>query len=111
MADLAQQHAAPDGTAPRLSDDQTQVLMRQVPGWSVRDGKLTRDVQVKDFRAALRLVNAIGEVAEEENHHPDLLIHQWNHLQIELYTHTAHGISENDFIMASKFDRLLPAPS
>jgi len=109
MTDLAQRHAAPDGTAPRLTDDQVEDLAQQVPGWSVEDGKLTREVKVKNFREALALVNALGEVAEEENHHPDLLIHGWNHVRIELYTHTAHGLSENDFIMAARFDRLIPA--
>src|SRR5947209_9465204 len=109
MTDLAQRHAAPDGTAPRVTDDQVEDLAQQVPGWSVEDGKLTREVKVKNFREALALVNALGEVAEEENHHPDLLIHGWNHVRIELYTHTAHGLSENDFIMAARFDRLIPA--
>lgn len=107
MTDLAQRHAFPDGTAPRLAEDQIEELTKRVPDWSVEDGKLTREVQTKNFREALALVNALGEIAEEENHHPDLLIHGWNHVRIQLYTHTAHGISENDFIMAAKFDRLI----
>lgn len=107
MTDLAQRHAFPDGTAPQLAADQIEELAKRVPDWSVEDGKLTREVQTKNFRAALALVNALGEIAEDENHHPDLLIHGWNHVRIELYTHTAHGISENDFIMAAKFDRLI----
>jgi|SRR5947209_4004629 len=110
MPELAQRHAAPDGTAPRLTEAEGDELAKQVPDWSIEDGKLTRDVQVKNFRAALALVNALGEIAEEQNHHPDLLIHGWNHLRIEFSTHTAHGLSENDFILAAKFDRLLPAP-
>ena len=108
MADLAQRHPAADGTAPRLSESRVMELAQQVPDWAVEDGKLVRDVQVKNFRAALALVNAVGEAAEEENHHPDLLIHGWNHVRIELYTHTARGLSENDFIMAARFDRLIP---
>jgi 4a-hydroxytetrahydrobiopterin dehydratase len=107
MASLADRHAAADGTAPRLSDEQAHALLAQLPDWQIVDEKLTRDLQVKNFRAALALVNSIGEVAEEQNHHPDLCIHGWNKVEIELYTHTAHGLSENDFIMAAKFDRLL----
>jgi 4a-hydroxytetrahydrobiopterin dehydratase len=110
MTELAERHAAPDGTAPRLSDEQVEELAKSVPAWSVEDGKLVRDVQVKNFRAALAVVNALGEIAEEENHHPDLSIHGWNHVRIELSTHTAHGLSENDFILAAKFDRLISAP-
>lgn len=108
--DLAEQHAAPDGTAPRLTEQEVLELLAKVPGWR-RDGdKLSRTVKVKDFRAALLLVNAVGELAEEQNHHPDLLIHRWNRVRIELYTHTANGLSLNDFILAAKFDRILPAP-
>lgn len=108
MMDLARRHAWPDGTAPRLTQDQVEELTSQAPGWSVEDGKLTREVKLKSFREALALVNALGEVAEEENHHPDLLIHSWNRVRIELYTHTAQGLSENDFIMAAKFNPLIP---
>jgi 4a-hydroxytetrahydrobiopterin dehydratase len=106
---LADRHAYPDGTAPRLTEDQIDELATSVPAWSVEDGKLTREVQVQNFRAALALVNRLGEIAEHENHHPDLCVHGWNHVRIELYTHTAHGISENDFIMAAKFDRVISA--
>jgi len=109
VTDLAERHAFPDGTAPRLTEDQIDELSKSVPNWSVKDGKLVREVQVKNFRAALALVNTLGEIAEEENHHPDLLIHGWNHVRIELYTHTAHGISENDFILAAKFDHVIPS--
>ena len=110
MTDLAQRHVAPDGTAPLLAADQIDELAKSVSDWSVEEGKLTREVKVKNFRAALALVNALGELAEAENHHPDLLIHGWNRVRVELSTHTAHGLTENDFIMAAKFDRLIPTP-
>src|SRR5947209_4343898 len=107
MTGLADKHAAKDGVAPRLRDEEAKQLLSELRDWQIQDGKLTRDVQVKNFRAALALLNSIGELAEEQNHHPDLCIHGWNKLKIELYTHTADGLSENDFIMAAKFDRLL----
>jgi 4a-hydroxytetrahydrobiopterin dehydratase len=110
MKDLAGMHAAADGTAPRLSDERVNEMKAQLPGWEVVDGKLSRGVQLKNFRAAVALVNSIAELAEEQNHHPDLCIHGWNKVKIELYTHTADGLSQNDFIMAAKFNRLLPAP-
>jgi 4a-hydroxytetrahydrobiopterin dehydratase len=107
MTELAQQHAAADGTAPRLSDQEAQQRLGQVPDWSIENGKLTRDVKVKNFKEALALVNRVGELAEQENHHPDIYMHSWNHVRLELYTHTAHGISQNDFIMAAKFNQIL----
>lgn len=106
MSSLADQHAAPDGTAPRLTDEQIQRLLPEVPGWNVEDGKLVREMTVGNFQAALDLVNEVGRLAEEENHHPDLCILAWNHVRIALYTHTAGGLSQNDFIMAAKFSKL-----
>ena len=107
MSDLASEHAARDGTAPKLSDDEVETLAQQIPGWSVEDGKLTRDLKLKNFKEALALVNRIGELAEAENHHPDLCIHGWNRVRIDFYTHTAQGISRNDFILAAKVNELV----
>ena len=110
MTDLASRQALPDGTAPRLSECQVEALMPEVPGWDVKNGTLTREVQVKNFNAALTLVNDMGQIAEQQNHHPDIAIFRWNHVRIELYTHTVEGLSENDFIMAAKLTDLLAAP-
>ncbi len=107
MTDLAGRHTLPDGTAPRLSDAQVEQLMPEVPGWQVESGKLTREVQVKNFREALVLVNGIGQIAEQQNHHPDISIIRWNYVRVELYTHTVEGLTENDFIMAAKFAEVL----
>jgi len=78
-----------------------------VPGWEVADGKLTRDVKLKNFAAALALVNAIGAAAEEANHHPDLCLHSWNHVRVELTTHSAGAITENDYVLARGINQLL----
>lgn len=107
MTDLARQHPAPDGTAPALTDEQAREKLRLLTGWSMENGKISRDVKLKNFKQALALVNRIGELAEQENHHPDISIHSWNHVRLELYTHTVQGLSDNDFIMAARFDELL----
>lgn len=104
---LADRHAAPDGTAPRLADANIQELLPETPGWSAESGRLVREVTVKNFKEALATVNRVGEIAEAENHHPDICILRWNHVRLELYTHTADGISENDFILAAKFNEFL----
>ncbi len=110
MTDLAGRQALPDGTAPRLSEAQVKELLLEVPGWEVENGKLAREVPVKSFSAALALVNDLGRIAEQQNHHPDIAIFRWNHVRVELYTHTVEGLSENDFIIAAKFAELLAAP-
>lgn len=104
---LADRHAAPDGTAPRLADERIEELLRQTPGWSAEGGRLIREFTVKNFKEALATVNQVGEIAEAENHHPDICIQRWNHVRLELYTHTADGISENDFILAAKFNEVI----
>lgn len=107
MSDLAERHAHPDGTAQRLSDEEIEEARPQIPEWQIADGKLTRDIRLRDFGAALALVNRIGAIAEQENHHPDILMYSWNRVRLELYTHTASGITENDLIMAAKFNRVI----
>lgn len=113
MTELTQKRCVPceGGTAP-LGTGDVQQMLAQVPGWSVEGGKLTRDLKVKNFPQALDLVNRIGALAEREGHHPDLCIHGWNHVKIELYTHAIGGLSENDFILAAKINQeCLPAES
>lgn len=107
MQELANRRAAPDGTAPRLSDKEVRQWLLQVPGWTTEGDTLCREVRVNTFKEALALLNRIGDLAEQENHHPDMHLYAWNHVRLELYTHTAHGLSLNDFIMAAKFSRLL----
>lgn len=112
MAELAQRHceACEKGTPP-LQMDQVRSMLEQVPGWSLENGKLTRDLKVKNFKEALALVNRIGDLAEQEGHHPDLCIHSWNRVKIELYTHSIGGLSENDFILAAKIGEVAESDS
>jgi 4a-hydroxytetrahydrobiopterin dehydratase len=106
MSELATRHALPDRTAELLSEAAVGGLMAQLPEWHIEHGRLARDVRLRNFKEALALVNAIGEVAEAENHHPDITIHRWNRVRIELYTHSVEGLSINDFIMAAKVSQL-----
>jgi 4a-hydroxytetrahydrobiopterin dehydratase len=110
MTELANRHCVPceKGTPP-LSDEQVAALLPEVPGWTVEIGKLIRDVVTRNFAEALALVNRIGAVAETEGHHPDISIHQWNHVGVALYTHSIGGLSDNDFILAGKINAILDA--
>jgi 4a-hydroxytetrahydrobiopterin dehydratase len=95
------------GTAP-MSRSEAEALLSQVPGWRLAEGeppKLTRALKRKDFKMAMALVNDIAALAEEEGHHPDICV-SWNRVKLELYTHAIDGLSENDFIMAAKINRL-----
>jgi|SRR5947209_4381513 len=107
MTDLAQRQCIPceKGASP-LEPREIDTLLVQVPGWKMGDGRLTREVKLKNFREALALVNRIGEVAEAAGHHPDLCLHGWNRVRIDLSTHSIGGLSENDFILAARITEL-----
>jgi 4a-hydroxytetrahydrobiopterin dehydratase len=106
VTDLTSRHALPDGTAQLLSEEAVRDLMPQLADWSIEHGRLSRDMRLRNFHEALALVNTVGEVAEAENHHPDITIHRWNRVRIELYTHSVDGLSINDFILAAKITQL-----
>lgn len=75
--------------------------------WKVIDDtKIRHEFKFKDFKQAMAFVNKAADVAEEEGHHPDIHIH-YNRVIIELWTHSIGGLSENDFIMAAKIERLV----
>ena len=81
------------------------------PGWSVSpDGKrLTLRLETEDFLAALDLFRAVGEVAEELEHHPDLHLEQWNQVRIETYSHDVGKLTERDERLAERISDLLGA--
>jgi 4a-hydroxytetrahydrobiopterin dehydratase len=63
-------------------------------------------MRAKNFKKAIELFRRVGEVAEAEQHHPDLHLEGWNNCTIDLWTHARNGLSENDFIVAAKIDQL-----
>ncbi len=74
--------------------------------WELVDGgkKISRKLKTKDFAEALKIINAVAELAEAEQHHPDLHLTNYRQLRIDLTTHSIGGLSENDFIVAAKID-------
>jgi 4a-hydroxytetrahydrobiopterin dehydratase len=98
------------GTEPTLTESQIDQFMPQVPDWQVKevDGekRLERVFKFKNFAQALDFTNKVGALAEQEDHHP-LLITEWGKVTVTWWTHTIHGLHQNDFIMAAKTDRLL----
>jgi 4a-hydroxytetrahydrobiopterin dehydratase len=74
--------------------------------WAEVDGALEREFRFADFAEALAFVNRVGELAEAENHHPDIEIH-WNRVKLRWWTHVANAITERDHALAAKTDLLL----
>ncbi len=71
------------------------------------DGKLVWDIQLKNQTAVAELVLQIARLADAANHHPDMLLHQWNRLQIELFSHDVKAITERDYALAAQIEALL----
>jgi 4a-hydroxytetrahydrobiopterin dehydratase len=94
------------GGVPPLADEEIDRLKAQLDDWEVVDGHhLRKGLSFPDFAAALAYVNRVGTLAEAEGHHPDLHL-SWGAVGIELWTHKIDGLTESDFILAAKIDRL-----
>ncbi|MEL7371157.1 MAG: 4a-hydroxytetrahydrobiopterin dehydratase, partial [Myxococcota bacterium] len=107
MSDLASKKCIPcSGEVPALKGDELAPLLAQLEGWEVvEEHHLTRTFTFKDFVEALAYVNKVGAVAEEEGHHPDIYF-TWGKARIDIMTHAIDGLSESDFILAAKIDKI-----
>ena len=105
--ELAQKHCVPcRGGVPPLAGQELEKFKAQVPAWQVvNQHHLTRTFAFPDFRTALDFVNRVGAVAEAEGHHPDLYL-SWGRVETKIWTHKIDGLTESDFILAAKIDKL-----
>ena len=105
----AMQCVACEPDEPRLTDEQIEELHAQVTDWKVvsREGikRLERSFKFKNFREALAFTNQVGELAEQEQHHPALLT-EYGRVSVSWWTHAVRGLHRNDFIMAARSDEL-----
>lgn len=121
--DLKQKKCVPceGGTKPLTPDEYGAYLRTELSGWvdvddpsapfgsaqgegSGQGKKIEKEYKFKNFKEALSFVNKVGDLAESEGHHPDINLHNWNKVKLTLSTHAIGGLSENDFILASKID-------
>lgn len=75
-----------------------------MPGWHYKDQHVCKEYELNNFKEALEFVNKIGEAAEHMNHHPDISLHSWNKVRIEISTHSEGGVTEKDFILAKRIE-------
>ena len=111
---LARKKCVPcEGGVPKLSVADARKQLQELPGWKLthRGQRIRKNWLVKDFVAGLTFLEKVGQLAEEVWHHPDLHIEGYRKVWIEISTHAIGGLSENDFILAAKIDRSLPAAS
>ena len=105
VSELANKECVPcRGGTPPLSGDEVGNLLRELDGWTVeQEYHLTRTYALPDFAKSLDFVNRIGEIAERQNHHPDIYL-AWGKVRVEVWTHKIKGLTESDFIFAAKVD-------
>jgi 4a-hydroxytetrahydrobiopterin dehydratase len=107
LEDLASKACVPcSGGVPPLRGEEVARLAKEVAAWEVVEGqRLRRRYEFANFRRAWEFVNRVGELAEAEGHHPDVSF-GWGYCELVIYTHAVGGLTESDFILAAKIDRL-----
>lgn len=91
----------------KLNQEQINSNLNNLAGWSYFDNSISKEFQFKDFIEALSFVNAVGLESEKMDHHPDILMFAWNKVKITISTHSAGGVTENDFELAQKIEERL----
>ena len=94
------------GVEPLSGKRAAELVHRYVPAWTLDPPRIRRRLAFDDFPQTLAFLNRVAALAEEEQHHPDLHLTDWNRLEIVLWTHAIDGLSENDIVLARKIDLL-----
>lgn len=106
---LVNQNCVPcKGGVPPMEKPRAEELLRELDeGWGLNpDGHLERTYTFSNFVDAMAFANRVGDIAEEQNHHPDLYV-AWGKCTVEIWTHKVQGLTESDFYLAAKADRAL----
>ena len=109
MNELAKKKCIPcSGEIPPFTEEEINNFLTKVKSWSCKKNDdnnfyLTKDLKFKNFEESLNFINKVSEVAETENHHPDLKF-GWGYANITIFTHAIKGLAESDFVLAAKID-------
>lgn len=105
--DLTKKKCVPcEGSTKPFDRGEAKKYLQYVSGWTLVGNSIEKEFKFKDFKEALDFVNKVGIIAEEDGHHPDIFLHGWSKVKLILSTHAIKGLSENDFILAAKINRL-----
>ena len=111
MSDLAKKKCVPcEGGIPAFKLDEIHKYLKKVDGWDVKSNEdknyyLEKNFKFKDFKNSQTFINKVGDIAETENHHPDIIF-GWGYAKIKISTHAIKGLAESDFILAAKIDNI-----
>ena len=111
MSDLADKKCIPcEGNIPPFDKSEIHKYLKKVDGWNVKSDKdenyyLTKEFSFKNFKESQQFINKVGDIAEKENHHPDISF-GWGYCRVKIFTHAIKGLAESDFILAAKIDKI-----
>lgn len=86
--------------------EEAEKYLKQVKDWRLVGDAIEKSFKFRDFRQAIEFINKVADAAESENHHPDILLWSWNNVKLTLTTHAVKGLSKNDFVLASRIDKI-----
>lgn len=103
-SDLARRSCTPypSGAKP-LSEVEVTPILADLPGWKIEGDRITREYSFSRYLAGISWVSVMAEIADREDHHPEIHI-SWHQVRVSLWTHTLHGLSMNDLILAAKLE-------
>ena len=111
MSDLADKKCVPcEGGIPPFDTSQIHMYLKKVDGWDVKKDKeesyfLIKEFKFKNFIESQKFVNQVGNISEDEGHHPDISF-GWGYCKIKIFTHAIKGLAESDFILAANIDKI-----
>jgi len=104
--DLIKKKCIPcEGGVKPFTKSEANKYLKHIKDWKISGKKLVKQIVFKDFMHLIKFVNKLAVLAEREGHHPDFTVH-YRKLDLEIWTHAINGLSENDFILAAKIDKL-----
>tara|TARA_B100001123_G_C15225511_1_gene993004 strand:+ start:149 stop:481 length:333 start_codon:yes stop_codon:yes gene_type:complete len=109
MSDLINKKCTPcSGNTPKLSKKEIETIILKIDNWKINDNyeMIFKKFSFKNFKDAITFANVVGDLSEKEGHHPDISL-GWGYCLIMIHTHAIKGLSDNDFILASKIDKIL----
>ncbi len=92
---------------PLLNNKEIDAALNKLTSWQLSGNEIKKIYVFKNFKTALQFVNIVGELAEQADHHPDILIHSWNKVTLTLSTHNEGGLTIKDFELATKIEKIL----
>ncbi len=101
LEELASKKSFERKGVPPMRPEEAAKFLKILPGWVLNESSIEKEYRFKSYLEGLEFANSIGKVAEDANHHPDILV-KWRRVKLTLSTHSVNGLSENDFIVAAK---------